>query len=93
MVVPAVPGAVGVLSSAGFGVVADPVVWVGVGVLRSVGFGVVGVEVLSSVDFPVAGCSLPQLLQKRALAGSITPQLIHFFVCPATPPLGCLWQQ
>ena len=95
MVVPAVPGAVGVLSSAGFGVVAVAVevVGVGVGVLTSVGFGVVGVEVLSSVDFPVAGCSLPQLLQKRALAGSITPQLTHFFVCPATPPLGCLWQQ
>ena len=64
---------VGVLSSAGFGVVT-------VGVLTSVGLGVVAVGVLSSVDFPVAGCSLPQLLQKRALAGSITPQFTHFFV-------------
>ena len=72
MVVPVVPVVVGVLSSDGFAVVA-------VGVLTSVGFGVV-VGVLSSVDFPVAGCSLPQLLQKRALAGSITLQLTHFFV-------------
>ena len=66
---------VGVLSSVGFGVVA-----VAVGVLTSVGFGVVDVGVLSSVDFAVAGCSLPQLLQKRALAGSITLQFTHFFV-------------
>ena len=71
--VPVVPVVAGVLSSAGFGVVA-------VGVLTSVGFGVVDVGVLSSVDFPVAGCSLPQLLQKRALAGSITLQFTHFFV-------------
>ena len=61
--------AVGVLSSVGFAVVA-------VGVLSSVGFA----RVLSSVDLAVAGCSLPQLLQKRALAGSITLQFTHFFV-------------
>ena len=54
-----------------------PVVPVGDGVLSSAGF-VVGV--LSSVDLAVAGCSLPQLLQKRALAGSITLQFTHFFV-------------
>ncbi len=65
--------ALGVLSSVGFAVVA-------VGVLSSVGFAVVAVGVLSSVGFAVAGCSLPQLLQKRALAGSITLQFTHFFV-------------
>ena len=74
--------AVGVLSSVGFAAVA-------VGVLSSVGFAVVAVGVLpsvgfagdlSSVDLAVAGCSLPQLLQKRALAGSITLQFTHFFV-------------
>ena len=79
----AVVAVVGDLSSVGFAVVAV------VGDLPSVGFAVVAVgvlpsvgfdRVLSSVDLAVAGCSLPQLLQKRALAGSITLQLTHFFV-------------
>ena len=56
--------------------------------LSADGFAAPGV--LSSGDLPMAGCSLPQLLQKRALAGSITEQFTHFLACPATPPLGCL---
>ena len=75
--------AVGVLSSVGFAVVAVEFYRRLVLLLLLLEFYrrlVLLLEFYHRSILAVAGCSLPQLLQKRALAGSITPQFTHFFV-------------